>query len=103
MTHTAAIFDTDLATEQQFVVCFACCVYATDTASGVTATKIGQQVFDHYENLSFNKVVFHDGAVGLTAKLNNRGIITGLITNGTEQIQLGKVHALFTITSTTLR
>jgi len=28
------------------------------------------------------------------AELNNRSIITGLITNGMEQIQLGKIHAL---------
>jgi HAD superfamily hydrolase (TIGR01509 family) len=51
-------------------------------------------MFDHYESLSSNNVVFHDGAVEVLAQLNSRGIITGLITNGMEQIQLGKIHAL---------
>jgi len=89
-----SMFDTDIAPEQQFVNCFASCVEATDSASGDGALTIGQSMFDHYENLSSNNVVFHDGAVELITELNSRGIITGLITNGMEQIQLGKVHAL---------
>jgi putative hydrolase of the HAD superfamily len=89
-----SMFDTDVTPEQQFVNCFATCVEATGSASGKRALEIGHNMFDHYENLSSNNVVFHDGAVELMAELNNRGIITGLITNGMEQIQLGKVAAL---------
>ncbi len=88
------MFTTEIAPEQQFVDCFAHCVEATGIASSVAAQSIGQNMFDHYESLSSNNVVFHDGAVELMGELTNRGIITGLITNGMEQIQLGKVHAL---------
>lgn len=88
------MFETDIAPEQQFVNCFAKCVEATDSARGDQALAIGRNMFDHYESLSSNNVVFHDGAVELIAELNARGVITGLITNGMEQIQLGKIHAL---------
>ena len=90
----STMFDTNVAPEQQFVNCFAHCVNATGMADGDQATDLGQAMFDHYESLSSNNVVFHDGAIELLAELNDRGIATGLITNGMEQIQLGKVHAL---------
>ncbi len=89
-----SMFNTEVAPEQQFVDCFAKCVEATGVANGRDALSIGQNMFDHYESLSSSNVIFHDGAVELIAELNNRGLITGLITNGMEQIQLGKVHAL---------
>jgi len=89
-----SMFNTEITPEQQFVNCFAHCISATGVATDERALAIGQNMFDHYENLSSNNVVFHDGAVELIAELNSRGIITGLITNGMEQIQLGKVHAL---------
>jgi len=88
------MFETEVAPEQQFVNTFAYCVEATRSASGAAAQKIGQNMFDHYESLSSNNVVFHDGATDTLAALHERGIITGLITNGMEQIQLGKIHAL---------
>jgi putative hydrolase of the HAD superfamily len=90
----STMFETQTSPEQQFVNCFASCVQATGAADGKQAQTIGQNMFDHYESLSSNNVVFHDGAVEVLAELNNRGIVTGLITNGMEQIQLGKVHAL---------
>ncbi len=90
----ATMFETQITPEQQFVNCFASCVKATGAADGQQAFTIGRNMFDHYENLSSNNVVFHDGAVEVLAELTSRGIITGLITNGMEQIQLGKIHAL---------
>ena len=51
-------------------------------------------MFEHYLSLSANNVVFHDGAQETLATLRDRGVITGLITNGMEQVQLGKVHSL---------
>lgn len=89
-----SMFDTDVAPEQQFINCFASCITTTGAASGDKALAIGQNMFDHYQNLSSSNVVFHDGALALLTELSNRGIITGLITNGMEQIQLGKVHAM---------
>jgi HAD superfamily hydrolase (TIGR01509 family) len=88
------MFESQISPEQQFVNCFASCVMATGSADGQQASTIGRNMFDHYESLSSNNVVFHDGAVEVLAELSRRGIITGLITNGMEQIQLGKVHAL---------
>lgn len=90
----STMFEIELAPEQQFVNCFAQCVSATGAASGRAATAIGQNMFDHYESLSSNNVVFHDGAIDTLASLKDKGIITGLITNGMEQIQLGKIHKL---------
>lgn len=90
----STMFESRISPEQQFVNCFASCVKATGSANDQQALTIARNMFDHYENLSSNNVVFHDGAVEVLAQLNNRGVITGLITNGMEQIQLGKIHAL---------
>jgi len=89
-----SMFDTQRSPEQQFVECFAHCVAATKAASGADADKLGRKMFDHYESLSSNNVMFHDGAVSTLAALREQGIVTGLITNGMEQIQLGKIHKL---------
>ena len=51
-------------------------------------------MFEHYLSLSANNVVFHDGAQRTLSELRERGIVTGLITNGIEQVQLGKVRKL---------
>lgn len=88
------MFETDTSPEQQFVDCFRYCVQATGIANHTQSLKLGQAMFNHYESLSSNNVVFHDGATETLLTLRERGIITGLITNGMEQIQLGKVRAL---------
>ena len=90
----STMFETQTSPEQQFVDCFSHCVQSTGVANSAKAQKLGQQMFNHYENLSSNNVVFHEGAVETLATLRDKGIITGLITNGMEQIQLGKIHTL---------
>ena len=90
----SSMFNSEISPEQQFIECFAQCVISTQTAIGDEANRLGKQMFEHYLDLSANNVVFHDGAIETLAKLREKGIITGLITNGMEQVQLGKVHKL---------
>lgn len=90
----SSMFNTELAPEQQFIECFAQCVESTNAANGANASKLGKAMFEHYLELSANNVVFHDGAQETLLELRTRGIITGLITNGMEQVQLGKVRNL---------
>ncbi len=90
----SAMFDTDVAPEQQFIECFAQCIESTGAANGAQAASLGQKMFEHYLSLSAGNVVFHDGAEETLATLRESGVITGLITNGMEQVQLNKVHSL---------
>jgi len=90
----STMFDSALSPEEQFVNCFAQCIQSANRASEEEAKRLGQNMFDHYLALSADNVVFHDGAQETLAQLRKQGIITGLITNGMEQVQLNKVHSL---------
>jgi len=90
----SSMFETDVPPEHQFVNCFRHCIAATGLIGKQRSNSLAQQMFDHFQQLSAHNVVFHDGAEQVLQALSNRGIITGIITNGIEQIQLGKIHHL---------
>lgn len=89
-----SMFTSGASPEQQFIECFAQCIISTKAAKGEQASRLGNVMFEHYLSLSANNVVFHDGAQQALSELRERGIVTGLITNGIEQVQLGKVRRL---------
>jgi len=88
------MFDYQTSPEQQFVACFEQSINATRALQGEPAIQLAQEMFDHFTSLSSANVVLNDGALETLAELSNKGIITGLITNGIEQLQLGKIHQL---------
>jgi len=90
----SSMFESKIPPEQQFVDCFSHCIAATGLKERSYNNKLAQQMFDHFQQLSANNVVMHDGALSVLKELSTKGIITGIITNGIEQIQLGKIHQL---------
>lgn len=90
----ATMFDSSDTPEQLFIDCFISCVMATNALDENQSKQIGKAMFDHYLNLSSNNVRFNQGAVDTLIALNSRGITTGVITNGMEQVQMGKINAL---------
>jgi HAD superfamily hydrolase (TIGR01509 family) len=90
----ATMFDTDLAPENQFKNCFADTINAVDVVSSDEAERLAHAMLDHFHTLSVRNVRLHDGAEQTLATLRDSGFITGIITNGMEQAQLGKIHQL---------
>lgn len=90
----STMFETDVSPEHQFVNCFRHCIAATGLKDKQRSNALAQQMFDHFQQLSAHNVALHDGVEEVLLELSARGIITGIITNGIEQIQLGKIHHL---------
>lgn len=89
-----SMFDSQITPEQKFTRCFEQSILATRTLSARQSKKLANEMFEHYLDLATNNVVLNDGALDTLAQLSNRGVITGIITNGMEQVQLGKIHRL---------
>jgi len=88
------MFEHPISPEQQFIECFKKSIASTETPLNTDAASLAQAMFDHYKHLSSNNVVLHDDALSTLAELRQKGFITGIITNGMEEIQLGKIHRL---------
>lgn len=88
------MFESRDTPEQLFIDCFVSCVMATNAFDEQQSKHVGKAMFNHYLNLSSNNVKFNEGAVDTLLALNSRGITTGVITNGMEQVQMGKINAL---------
>lgn len=89
-----SMFETQTSPEQQFITCFEQSILATEALSAEQSKALAKEMFDHFLDLSAHNVVLHDGALETLAELTDRGVITGIITNGIEQLQLGKIHQL---------
>jgi putative hydrolase of the HAD superfamily len=89
-----SMFNSQETPEQLFTNCFVQSINSTGALDNSQGEQLAREMFDHYAYLSSNNVVFHDGALETLAKLSEAGFITGLITNGIEKIQLGKIHQL---------
>ena len=88
------MFDISDSPEKQLVSIFAKSIQSIDALSIDASHKLAQDMFEHYGHLSSHNVVLHDGALETLAQLSELGFTTGLITNGIEAIQLGKVYQL---------
>lgn len=90
----ATMFESDISPEHQFRQCFAESVRATNAVSDPEADILAGGMVEHFRSMSVNNVRLHDGAERVLAQLSNAGFITGIITNGMEQAQLGKIDHL---------
>jgi len=88
------MFETEISPEQQFINCFEQSVLVTGALPAKQSKELARDMFNHFLDLSSHNVALHDGALDTLAELSNRGVITGLITNGMERLQLGKIHQL---------
>lgn len=88
------MFDGDISPEELFINCFDHSISGIDAIGSAQRASLARDMFNRFTHLSSNNVVLHDGALETLATLSKRGFITGLITNGIEQVQLGKIHQL---------
>jgi len=80
--------------EQQFVACFAATLGTLDSLLEANTEPLANAMFKSFVELSKTNVALQDGASDVLRILRENGFITGIITNGIEQIQLAKIHAL---------
>ncbi len=90
----ATMFERDMGPESQLVECFERSIAATNNVKPEQHLSLAQDMFEHFLYLSSNNVRFQDNALGVLNELEDRGFITGVITNGIEQVQLGKIRQL---------
>lgn len=88
------MFEVDLTPERQLIQCFETSIKATEAVAEARQFSLAQDMFDHFLNLSSNNVRFQDQAEHVLEDLRSIGYQTGIITNGIEQIQLGKIEKL---------
>jgi len=88
------MFEFDISPEQQFINCFEKSIISSTALAGADAQALARAMFDRYKLLSSNNVVLHHDALSTLKNLREQGFITGIITNGMEEIQLGKIHKL---------
>lgn len=99
LRHNAAglwgtMFDSQTSPEQQLAECFEKSILATDALPPDQARSLSREMFEHFLELATSNIALNDGAIDTLTSLSNHGFITGIITNGIEQIQLGKIHKL---------
>jgi len=90
----SGMFYIDTPPEQQFVDCFEHTIATACSINEVRRKTLALEMFQHFLNLSANNVSPSEGALETLKTLSNNGYTTGIITNGMEQVQLGKIHAL---------
>lgn len=90
----ATMFEREETPESQFVNCFVNSIAATDAIQSASQRALAQAMFDRFLELSAANVVFHHDALETLNTLRSMGFITGIITNGMERVQLGKIEQL---------
>lgn len=88
------MFDTHTSPEQLLCDAFAQSAESTANLSAAQATQLGEDMFARFKEKSAANAALHPGATDTLAALSSAGFQTGIITNGIEQVQLGKVHAV---------
>ena len=89
-----SMFDSPESPETQLEQCYERCIQATKAVDRAESKRIAAKMLEQFLQLSSAQVRFNPHAESTLAKLNELGFATGLITNGIEAIQLGKVRAL---------
>lgn len=90
-----SMFLTAEAPEQQLIRSFEQSIAALDISSSSSAVQqLAEAMFERLLLLSSSNVKLHEGATVTLARLRTAGFQTGIITNGIEQLQLGKIRQL---------
>lgn len=80
--------------EALFARCFGQAAQDIGALTSQEAEALGEKMLNEYVLLSSANVKFHHDALSTITKLRERGITVGIITNGIERIQQGKIDAL---------
>lgn len=86
------MFEVEDSPETQLIRCFQNAVDAVSSESD--NNDLGAAMFQRFVEMSSNNVCLHPGVEQTLRQLTERGYRTGIITNGIEQLQLGKIHTL---------
>lgn len=89
-----SMFLNDTPPEKQLARAFGETILALKQFSPAQANQLGDDMFTHFCTRSSGNVRLHPGALQTLADLHDRGYTTGIITNGIEQLQMGKIQAL---------
>ncbi len=90
----ANMFEHQESPERQLIECFEYGIAETKAVPSPRQLSLAQEMFNLFLSLSRNNVWFHPGAEQVLGELRSMGIVTGIITNGMEHIQLGKIEQL---------
>lgn len=88
------MFTYDRSPETLFAECFANAATDIGLLEDTAANSLGHNMLDQYTRLSSGNVSFQPGAVETLRNLRELGFTVGIITNGIEKIQLGKISTL---------
>lgn len=88
------MFETHVSPEEQLIQRFAAAIKSLGQHTINDGRLLAEQMFSHFVEKSSNNVEFHHDALETLAQLRNAGYITGIITNGIEALQLGKINQL---------
>ena len=88
------MFESEISPEQQFANCFGQAAVDINVADRRAAEPLGHAMLDEYIRLSSANVVPHHDAITTLNDLRNAGIGVGIITNGIERVQSGKIRYL---------
>lgn len=88
------MFETKVSPEAQLQAAFTDAIAAVSEGNAAHVQKLGADMYAQFCSSSANNVRLHPGCLETLATLKSRGFITGIITNGIEQLQLGKIHQL---------
>jgi putative hydrolase of the HAD superfamily len=88
------MFERNESPEMQLIWCFAESVNSLQVMSKADSEELGNEMFKRFVHLSSNNTRLHTGALETLGSLRANGFTTGIITNGIEQLQLGKIHRL---------
>ncbi|HAU69142.1 MAG: HAD family hydrolase [Arenicella sp.] len=88
------MFESDISPEQQFANCFSQAAIDIDVVDAEAADQLGNAMLDEYIRLSSANVVPHHDAIATLNNLREAGFGVGIITNGIERVQSGKIAHL---------
>ena len=88
------MFDTQESPETQLMHCFRVAICAASNAKDQVAEDIASAQLEYLGQLSRGNVVLQEGALETLRSLRKYGVVTGIITNGMERLQLGKIETL---------
>lgn len=88
------MFDSTLAPEQQLINCFTRSITEVGATSPQQAPALANRMFQRFIYLGTSRISLHPEVIDTLMELKQRGIQTGLITNGVDSLQLGKARYL---------
>lgn len=88
------MFDSNICPEQQLTTCFIKALNNTHALPPTAVPRLAKNMVAHFFKLGSFNVELHPGAIETLEGLKQKGIIIGIVTNGMETLQMGKIKRL---------